>query len=327
MLRCSVNGPYRSAMAELFLQILTGVSLPIVMITVIGYIAQRALHFDVATLNRVLLYALTPCLMFQVAATMETSAAAVAFNLGLTAIIWLTMLGLGWGLAALFGAPKDIQPLIGLCLAMPNSGNYGLPLVELAYGTQYLGDQVLMMSGHAIMLMTVGVAVLSGGQGVSGRTIALKIAKLPYIPALAGGFLFNWLNSETGIELPAFVEIPLVKLGQTMPQLALFALGAMLVSTSMRGSWGPIIGVTIARFLIVPALTLLMVVVSGLPDAGRLDDQFFLTAALPTAVLIPIMAAEHKRNPDLATSIVFVTTVLSPIAVTAALLITGLGPA
>lgn len=320
-------------------QIVTQVSLPVVMICGVGYLSQALLRFDVSSLNRVAVWVLLPCLIFHTTATMEiglhsassrqvpVTSGTLAVTLAVSAVQWALLLGVTWGIAWFLGLRGKLAALLALSIAMPNSGNYGIPLVVLAYGTDWQVYQIMIMTAQAILLLTVGVALVTPAAARGWKSRAMQVVTTPFLPALVLGFAVNGLRDATGLQLAPFIEVPTRLLGEAMVPVAMFTLGAMLVGLKWRSSLGPMAGICLARFLFAPGITAGLLLALGM--TGRLGDLFLLTAAMPIANLVALLAVEHVKEQatrDLIVGFVFVTTAVSPLALTGVLMLTGLGP-
>lgn len=321
----------------LFQQIVAEVSLPIVMICGVGYLAQMALKFDVTSVNRVAVWVLLPCLIFHTTATMQigvapgaevkvpVTAGSLGVTLGVTLVQWVLLLVATWGLALAVGLRGPLVPLLALCIAMPNSGNYGIPLVVLAYGVDWQVYQIMIMAMQSILLMTVGVALVTPQAAGGLRKRVMTVLTTPFLPALILGFLANGFTSATGLEMPSVIIEPTRLLGTAMVPVALFTLGAMLVGLKWESALPPMVGICIAKFLFAPGVTAGLLLALGM--TGRLGDLFLVTATTPIANLVALLAVEHvkdRETRDLIVGFVFVTTAVSPVALTGALMLTGI---
>jgi hypothetical protein len=109
-------------------------------------------------------------------------------------------------------------------------------------------------------------------------------------------------------------------LGSIFTPLALFTLGCQLAVSAWDDlAWGPLTLISILKLVVAPAVTWGLALAVGLP--GDLTDLFVVAAAAPVGVLLAVFCAEFGREPKFVASAVLVTTLLSPVVVTAWLLL------
>ena len=114
---------------------------------------------------------------------------------------------------------------------------------------------------------------------------------------------------------------PLQVMGGAYVPVALFGLGAQLAITSWRQTgravaWGVGLRLCLAPLLTVGALLL----IPGLPEDLR--DLLIVGSCVPVGVLLAIFCAQYGRGAEVASATVVVSTVLSPIVITLAIVLT-----
>lgn len=294
---------------QLFLDILTGITLPILGLVALGYGVQRRMNFDVSTLTRMQVYVLLPgaLIYFPSATKLPLDAAwpILWFSLAHFAFLF----ALGWGLAALFGMSRNLCALMGIAAFFSNSGNYGIPLVQLAFSEDYLFYQTIVLSLHSILIAPVAMlAFASHNDGKQGLMKALF--GTPLLPAAALGYLLKGFE----ITLPTVFAVPLKLISDAFTPMALLLLGVQLAASVGRIERKPLaLGIGL-RMFIAPATAWAFAYLAGFsPD---LTAFFVVSAAVPVGVLLAIFASEFRAHPRLASMMVFLSTVLSALAVT-----------
>ena len=126
--------------------------------------------------------------------------------------------------------------------------------------------------------------------------------------------LFGIILSATQTSLPKPLLVSLRYLGDGLIPVALVTLGVQLAEQfEFRNG----VVLSVATFLRLVASPLSMTAIVHLfgiqPELGRV---LILGASVPTAVNTALLAIEFGVNPSLASAIVMVTTLLSPITVT-----------
>ena len=295
----------------LFLDILTKVTLPIIVMVAIGWLLQPKLKLDVGTLNRVQVYVVMPAFFVHFLSTGKQPISVVwpVFYFGI--VQFLILIPIGWLAAMLFRLRTGLGPVMGLATAYANVGFFGVPVTLLAFGGDYLIYQSVLAALMATLTCTVGVWMLAPPGG--SRFAKLRtVFETPLIPSIVLGLLLRGFE----LKVPPLIGQPLEMLGTIFTPLALYTLGAQVAATNaMKIEWGPQILVQSLKFLIAPALTWVICQSMGLPR--DVSDVIVVATATPVGVLITIFAAEYKTEFEFLSTAVVISTILSPIFVTA----------
>lgn len=293
----------------LFLEVVTGITLPIVLMIGIGFALKTWAGLEVATLNRLVIYGTLPALLLTNLAGAELPAAEVEATLLFTLGQFFGLLALGWAVAVALRLDPALRPLVAMAAAFANSGNFGIPLIELSLGPALVPHQAIVTALLTVLILVLGPALLSS-QGANLRQ-SLKAALMsPLIPAMALGLGLNALDWE----LPRTIGFPLELVGSANTPVALIALGAHLGA----GGWvasRAVVGLGVGlRLVMAPLATLGALLLLDLP--GGLFDMFLIGAGAPVGVLLPIFCAEYRGDVRAASAMVVISTALSPLAVT-----------
>ncbi len=303
---------------QLFIDIVTKVTLPIIVVVMLGYLLQPRLKLDVATLNRLQVYVVMPAFFVHFLSSGRQPIGVVWPVVYFGIVQFLILIPLGWLIAIVFRLRPTLGPMMGLGAAYANVGFFGVPVTQLAFGADYLIYQSVMAALMAIMTTTVGVWVMApGGGSLFGK---LRVAfETPLIPSVIVGLALRGFE----VELPPLVAQPMQFLGSIFTPLALYTLGAQVAASQIgRIEWGPQSLLLVLLFLMAPALTWLICLVLGLPP--DFTAVIVVAASTPVGVLITIFAAEYKMEPEFISTAVVISTALSPIFVTAWILATRL---
>jgi malate permease and related proteins len=295
---------------SLLFEVITDITLPIVLMIGGGYVLQRRLALDVTTLSRLTVYGTLPCLLVVSLASAPLAASEVEVLVLFTIGQYFAFLALGWLAAVVFRLPVEMRPVLALAAPFANVANYGIPLVELALGPAWVPYQAIIISVLTVLIFVLAPVMLHPGANNLRRSAA-AVLRTPVLPAVAIGLTLNILD----IPLPAFLEFPLRVVGSANTPVALIALGSMLATgqwLTARGAVG--LGVVL-RLAAGPLLTWAAVAAIGLP-AG-MGALFLIGSAAPIGILLPILCAEYGRKPSVASAMVAVSTAISPVAVTA----------
>jgi malate permease and related proteins len=294
---------------QLFLDILTGITLPILGLVAVGYGVQMRFVFDVPTLTRLQVYVLVPAglIWFPSSAKLPLASA--------WPVVWFSLLhfvflfALGWVAAKALGMGRNVAGLMALVTLFSNSGNYGIPLVQLTFPEDYLLYQTVILSLHAILIVPMAlIALPPSGGGLASFWGTLFGS--PLLPAAALGFLLKGFE----VTLPQVLAVPLRLVSDAFTPMALLLLGVQLAAIEVKVERAPLMLGILLRLVAAPASAWLFAALLGFPP--NLTAFLVVSSAVPAGVLIAIFAAEFKAEPDLASMLVFISTVVSALAVT-----------
>ena len=303
---------------DLFVDILTEVTLPIVVIVAIGYASQRYLALDVSTLTQLQLNIILPAFFLHALSSASLPLAAVWPTVWFTVVQFLALLLVGWTIALMLGIEKEFRPIVALATAFPNSGNFGIPVAELAFPADYLVHQAVIVSMHTFLIVAIGIPLLSG-RSVSLRGLGELLFKTPMIIAIVLGLTLRGLD----LRLPRVLDVPAEVLGSAFTPIALFTLGAYLANATVKDlSPRRLSLMLVLKLLLAPALTWAALLPLGFEPT--LTALLVVASAAPIGVLLAIFATEYEREADIVSAAVFLSTALSPIIVTAWILLTRL---
>ncbi len=292
----------------LFLDILLTITGPIVVLIGAGWWLQPRLALDIGSLNRLIVQVVLPAFFIHYLSTSALPVGAAWDTAWFTAVQFVGLTGLGWAVALLLGFRGAVPVIVGLATALSNSGNFGLPLIELAFGTDMILHQAVIVSTQSIFVFTLGPMLLLGGR--DGWWTGLTSLKSPIYASILLGLALNALD----LTLPRLISTPLAMLGGLYTPLALFTLGAQLAASGGRILSAPLALTSGLKLIAAPIITGLAMTMLGFqPD---LVDLLIATAAAPVGVTLVIIAAQVEREVDLSAAAVFVTTLLSPLTVT-----------
>ncbi|MFV0297527.1 MAG: AEC family transporter [Hyphomicrobiaceae bacterium] len=295
----------------LFVDILTKVTLPIIVLVVLGYALQPRLKLDVATLNRVQVYVVMPAFLVHFLASGSQPLSVIWPVVYFGLVQFLVLIPLGWLLVLAFRMRRSLGPMMGLGTAYANVGFFGIPVTQLAFGSEYLIYQSVLTALMAVLVCTVGVALLAPAGG--SRLAKLKIAfQTPLIPSVVLGLALRGFE----IQLPVVVSQPMQFLGSIFTPLALYTLGAQVAAARIgRVEWSPQVLILVLKFLVSPILTWIICWLMGFP--ADITAVIVVASSTPVGVLVTIFAAEYDVESEFINTAVVISTALSPLFVTA----------
>jgi predicted permease len=283
--------------------------LPIFLASGAGYLISKFLKVPPRPVSQIAFYIFSPCLIFNLLTTSELSGQDISRMAGFTFTVVL-LLGL---LTILIGyvlrLERRLLAAVLLTTMFGNAGNYGLSLNLFAFGEKALAHASLYFVTTAIMIYTIGVFIASMGNSNFGQSL-LGLLKVPAIYAVALAFAFNRFHLLLPLPLDRTVTI----LSDAAIPVLMVLLGIQLEHSEWDGKTMALSVSNLMRLIAAPALALLLSFVFGLE--GDALKAGVLESAMPTAVLMTVLATEYDVEPSFVTSVVFITTLLSPITVT-----------
>jgi predicted permease len=290
------------------LSILLSAVLPIFVLIGLGAAMDRGVGLDLRTLAKLNFYLFAPALLFvkliETTAT-GSEAAQVAFFTLLHASL---MFALAWRLMR--GTEHEPnREVLSMGAAFYNCGNFGIPLVILAFGEAWVALLALVIMVQNTGTYMVGAFLFEGGgRRAWGRSLR-GMARLPILWAVALGGLCRW----AGVDPPGLAMKPLEFLADALVPAALLTLGAQLARNPLPRGWRGVSLVAVLRLAVSPLLGAGLATLLGVQ--GVLWALLVTVTALPMAVNVFIVAAEYEHDAELASQAITWTTLASALTV------------
>jgi predicted permease len=286
-------------------QIFYTIVLPIFILIGIGFTLDKVFELNIETLTKILFYVITPIVAFNTLVGTELKSTEIFYIGSITIIFQIVMYVLSHALFSLKPFKKE-RAVLACSATFFNSGNYGFPFMLLAFGERGLEVVALIIPAQAIILFSLGLIALSGERSL--KVSARRLSKVPILYALVIGLIVRLLN----IPIPEVLAVPLEELNNGMVPLALITLGAQLSRSKVNGNLLPVASASALRLLVGPLVVALMTFLMGVPH--DLAVMLIAAAGLPTAINIFILSKEFGKSPELASQLVFWTTLVSAIS-------------
>jgi len=290
--------------------------LPILIIASGGFLLGKLFKINPRSLSQVIFYIFSPALIFRLLIHSQLSNQDILKVILFGTLYLLILMGITWSLGKLLKFERKVMAAVLLTALFMNAGNYGLPVINFAFGETALAFASLFFVTTATFTYSVGVVIAS-----SGNTSILKATKgllrVPSIYALALGILIMRL----GWTLPTVIERTVDLLADASIPSMLVLLGLQFVNIKLDGQFRPLALVSAMRLLIAPILAIGLTRLLSI--TGPAYQATVLEAGMPTAVLTTVLATEFDCLPPFVTTVVFVTTLLSPFTLTPLLSILG----
>lgn len=277
---------------------------PVFITASLGFILYKIKPFDIESISRLILYIFTPSLVFASLqkVTLEISEAnrMVIAVLIMTAILWL----MGSVIGRLMKLDQGRRSGLTLGLVLMNTGNYGLPVCEFAFGPDGLAIGVVIFICNCILSASLGVYIAGRGRGKSLESIK-SVFKIPVIYAAALSIIMLKFN----LKLPVVLDRSVDLMKSSAIPLMLIILGGQLGRTKMMsGNLQPLV-CTFIRLVVSPLIALGIGMLLGM--TGVMLKVFILVMGMPPAVFTTVLAAQFGSALNEVSKAVFIATLFS----------------
>jgi predicted permease len=290
--------------------------LPIVTLAGVGVVLGYRRDVDIGPLNTVTVYVLVPALVFHSIAT-ATLAEATLARIGVaTAAYMLVMLVVAEGVGRLLGAQEPVLSALVLVSVFPNSGNYGIPLSEFAFGADGRSTAVLYLTVQIVVVYTVGIYVAGRSGGSRGREGMKRALEIPLVYAVVAAVLARWVGVVPPADGTAMETLALV--GNASIPLMLLILGVQLADTDYGAAFSRVGPAVVLKMGVAPVVGVGIALLVGFrnPTVAR---TFVLECATPAAITPLLLVVEFGGESagdglsvaEYVSTAVLVTTVLS----------------
>lgn len=285
-----------------------------------GYVLRRVGVIDDAMnngLNRFIVYFAYPCLIILNIGTLELSEGLLTdflLMLGLTLLLFGVYSGVSYYYVKWRGFPRQNANVVELSMSSPNNGFMGLPVALLFFGEKGL---LLMIAHNAAMniyFFSYGLILLRRNNRdkgkMDGKVVFKELVKLllnPNVLSLVIG-LFICLNA---IAIPVPVAQYLGMLGNIATPMAMIFIGSTLSNCKIREivTNHIIIEAAMSKLLLMPFLTIPLLIFTPLKEL--IVATAVLGAAFPSAATVSMLAEQEGQDKEIASKILFLSTLLS----------------
>lgn len=300
-----------SLLPSIFMQ----VCLPLVVVVGVGVLMDRRFKLNLESLVKLNLYVMVPAFIF--ARLLDTPMAGhEAGRIMATAFTTLMLCGVvsffvGRALH-LNGAAQKAHSLASM---LGNCGNFGLPLVTLAFGKEAAAVQVYVLVTMNVSTFTVGLFLANADAAGGWRSHAKAVTatlRQPAIYAVTAAVICK--NFDIPVQSVTFLWEPIKMIADALIGFALLTLGVQLSQTQPAPLRAPLISALAIRLLMGPVIAYGLTELMHFPKA--IAAVIILTAGSPTAVNSALLAHEFGGDRSFATASVYYSTLLSMLTVT-----------
>jgi len=268
----------------------------------VGYLVGRFSKISITPLVDITLYIAVPALTFISllskkiimldAAKMWASSLFIMLGCGLIAWLVFTIL-------------RQKHQGLYLPIAVMNTVNIPFPIIYLAYGAEGIAAATLFYIPNVIMVYSLGIVIIAGKKWKQNIKEMLKI---PVLYAAILGLLLNFMS----VTLPALVydslnflstmalPLVLIVLGHSLSRAKVTSLPTTILASVLRVGVGLALGFAIVYLLNI---------------TGVFRSVVILVSAMPAAAASGILTTKFQNEAEMASSVVFLTTLASLVVI------------
>jgi len=273
--------------------------IPVFFLIALGFTFARWKKISLASVTEIIVYLGTPSLVFTSLAGKPLYAGELVILLSGILLIYAGVGLLIWVYFLVFRFHSRGFVLPALFM---NAGNMGLPLALFAFGQAGMQRATLLFVICTFLQFSLGIFILQG------RGNWQEVFRLPLIYASIAGLGANLFQ----LSIPALLFQPLAMLGQAIIPLMLVSLGYRLYNVASL-QWGHALGGALVRIVGGFAAANVAVMLIGAQGVNR--QVLLLYGCLPAAVVNFVLTEKYRQDPELAASIVVLSTFMSVVTI------------
>ncbi len=313
------------------MQAILAVTIPFFALVLLGWLAGRVGPLPesaIPGLNVYVLYFALPCMLFRFGASLPigrlADPALIAIYLLCAALVVALTIALTWGRGGRGGVDLRDAAFGALVAAFPNAGFMGVPLLVALLGDAAAGPVIGAILVDLIITSTVCLALAqaqthraAAAERHAGRAIVLSLRGALSNP-LPWAIVLGAASAAARLELPGPLLQIVKMLGDSAAPVALFTIGTVLYRAGRhvhsRTPPGRFLPVALIKLLVHPALVFgvgLAARALGAPVPPFGLMVLTLTAALPSASNVSILAEVYGADNGRVTRIIMASTMLA----------------
>ncbi len=309
--------------------VFTTAILPIVAVGGVGYLLGSVRDVGTDALNTVVVYVLAPALILHSLATTALAGATLVRITAAVVLFHAVAILVAEAAGRAVGASRTALAALILVTAFPNTGNYGIPVANFAFGETGRATAVVALSVQAVLVYTVGVYI--AGRGSAGGVVAgiRRVFSVPLVYAVVAALLARWLDLVPPADSTAMSTLQLV--GDSSIPVMLLLVGIQLARTDVGSTLSAVGGAVGLKMVVAPVLGVGVALVVGFSDPA-VARTFVLETAMAAAVTPVILVGEFAECEvagvpvaQFVSTAIFATTLVSVVTLTAVIAILQTG--
>ena len=312
-------------MTNLFLYHLE-ICLPLFLLVSIGWVLKKMDFFSLQTYHGLATFTfrfLMPAMLFHLMSQLSELPPVnwkTILVFGLSCVI-VFCIGRGWG--NLFKLDNTGKTVFAIAAIFGNNVQLGVPIVQVSLGNEAIPTLSALVIFSVLTMWTSAIAFVELGQNdriKNSRQVLhslLRVFKNPIVLGILSGSGVSLI----GIRLPHFADQTLLLISSATTPIALMVVGMGLAQYRFTAGLRKGLSITTLKIAIQPLLVFLL---ARLFDLNNIETYTVtLTAALPVAINVFLMASDFKSEEDTVSNAIFTSTLLSAVAIPITLTLMG----
>lgn len=297
------------------------VILPVFLLILMGYAATSAKFFTDTQAKIVMRFAVTflvPCLLFKGIYQLDIGS---VFKISILTSYYLPVL-INFFITiatAVFLFKRDFSESIsiGFSIIFSNSVLMGLATVELAFDDLAMETAVAVVAINAPFCYLLGTLFMEASRSNNFSLVSTFVSTMKQLLSnpLTIGIILGFIANLTGLKLPVFAEIAIFKMAAAAVPVALFGLGAVLVSYKIASQMPQVSFTCFIKLILHPLLAFVTAkYIFDLPN--EIIQPIVILAAMPSGINSYVFASMYDKATGNAASTIIFSTLLSVITIT-----------
>ena len=288
------------------MEVLNQAILPLMLLILLGYIIGKLYKGDAVVFSKATLWLFANVLTFSFVNSHPPKAKDIAlYAIGFSVLLIYCIV-----VFKIFLRKHEMSNVYFLTSIFGNTGYLGYPVLGLAIGEEAISYGVLYSIVAAIIVNTFGVALMTKDIKNSVK----NLVKLPFIYAVVLGLILGYSGIVwTEFPTPIYRTIKMLN-DAAIPVITVF-LGVMISRIKLKKkNLCTILFASLHKILIIPTIAFFAAKLIGMK--GLFYTVFVIESAMPTAMNASVIASALDEKPEIVSSEVALSTVLSAITLT-----------
>lgn len=296
---------------EVLKLILTNVILPLFSLIGLGAFLHRKFNFDMRTLSKLNTYVLLPVVSFENIYTSKIGMDILFKIIVFFSLQSLLLILLSTCIGKVVKLERSLASAFNNSVVLNNSGNFGVPVSQLVFYHNPLGQSIQVVVTTCQNLLTYTYGLTNSLSAKSSALQALtKFIKNPIFYAILLGLVFDTFS----IKVPTLVMDPIESISNAFLAMALITLGAQSAFLNLTKPNLPLVISILCRLVLSPCIAFL--IIFSLKLEGTTAQSLLIASSYPTSRNSALFALEYGNHAEYAAQAVILSTLLSSITVT-----------
>lgn len=292
-------------------------------LTITGYLCRKRGIIDDGMnrgMNKFIIMIAYPCLILDRMGNLGMPKGAFQ-SFGITVLISLVMFFVIGGYAYLYMKARKYSaedaPVAEFAVFAPNNGFMGFPIAFMFLKDLGLLYMIACNLSLNIIFFTYGIKLMKRGKDLPKKNLWSKVLEVgvllvnPKISAAVIGLILCYFE----IRLPEALNTYLSLVGGIATPMAMIFIGSTLATCKIKDCMKDrmVLEVSVNKLIMAPIIT--AAIIWFMPIDPLVKAVLILGNAIPVATTVPIFSEQFDRNKEMASEVLFVTTLFSTVTI------------